>query len=189
MRTLPPRRLDSAQEGNRRAAEIERMAVGRQDHLRRVGIENILVRSERLDQRGDLGRRLVETSGDQRQLLLGHERLVALNIDNDVEPLSAKSLRLVERLPTAIRPAAVIGRGHDRAPAETGDGPFDPLVVGSHIAGIEKRSGLLIHMPDHRLASQVGQRLAGETGRGIPGGNQCKEFHSRSFDCAAPQPP
>ena len=83
----------------------------------------------------------------------------------------------------------MIGRGHDRATPETGDGPFDPLVVGSHIAGIEKRSGLLIHMSDHRLASQIGQRLAGETGRGIPGGNQCKEFHSRSFDCAAPQPP
>ena len=174
MRTLPLRRLDSAKEGNRRTAEIERMTVGRQDHLRRVGIENILVRSERLDQRGDLGRRLVETPGDQRKLLLGYERLVALNIDNDVEPLSAKGLRL---------------RGHDRATPETGDGPFDPFVVGSHIAGIEKRSGLLIHMSDHRLASQIGQRLAGETGRGIPSGNQCKEFHSRSFDCAAPQPP
>ena len=95
MRTLPLRRLDSAKEGNRRTAEIERMTVGRQDHLRRVGIENILVRSERLDQRGDLGRRLVETPGDQRKLLLGYERLVALNIDNDVEPLSAKGLRLV----------------------------------------------------------------------------------------------
>ena len=34
-----------------------------------------------------------------------------------------------------------------------------------------------------------GSGLAWETGRGIPGGNQCKEFHSRSFDCAAPQPP
>ena len=66
MRTLPLRRLDSAKEGNRRTAEIERMTVGRQDHLRRVGIENILVRSERLDQRGDLGRRLVETPGDPK---------------------------------------------------------------------------------------------------------------------------
>ena len=177
--SLPPIALRAAQVGDRRTAEVERIAVGRKHHFRRVGVEDVFVRVERFNQRRDFGGRIVETSGNQPQLFFGDERFVALDIDDRVESFAGRSLDAVEGFAAAVGSAAVFGGGHNGLSAESFDGADDPFVVARHVTVGEKGVRFFVDVPDH--AREVGQRFAWESGRCVPCRYQCQEFHVFRF--------
>jgi hypothetical protein len=67
----------------------------------------------------------------------------------------------------------MVAAGHQRFAAEGGDRLGDPLVVGgdNHTIDVSCRRGSAIDVLDHRPAGNQRERLAGETGRLVSGGD------------------
>ena len=97
-----------------------------------------------------------------------------------------------ERLEDAVGAGRVVGPRHHRPAAGLFHSRGDGLVVGGHHDPAEPAaSARRQHMHDHRLAGDIGQRLAGQPGRGHAGRDQddgvghCRTLRAASGKCVA----
>ena len=164
---LPLLWLDTAPVRDNRTAEIECITLCRDHHFRSVGIKNILLRTKRLNQSGNIGTAVLKALLYQFQLLTRDERFISLDIHNHIECRASLPLHFHQRFPAAVCTAGMFGRGHDHPAPERKHGLFNTRIVRRHIASIEHGMRLFIHMLNHRFSHQVGQRLAGEACRRV----------------------
>ena len=151
-----------------RAAEIDRLAVLVQHHLRGVRVEqrlDAILRLEGFDERSQLRSRVIEASAQTLYLLRLDEGFIAL----DIHDHSPTRPRLDISLEASVRTALVLIGGHHHLAAESGDRLGDAGVVRRHIDAVQHLGDLLIHTLDHTLPADLHQRLARETGGGISG--------------------
>ena len=99
-------------------------------------------------------------------------RQVALDVDDDVVP--ALGIEALERLEDAVGAGRVVGAGHARRSPPARSHRLDDLgLVGrDHDRAEPGLHGAAPDMDDHRLAVDVGQRLARQPGRGHAGGDE-----------------
>ena len=161
---------------HRRAAEIKRPAPrrpwGARDHgLDDVGVPDLRFIGDLGGKRADIDIRVVE----KRQCRPGQRRVegheIALDVDDGIE--TTLGVDGAEGLEDAIRARRVIGPGHHRLTPRRLHRIGD-LGLG---AGDEYRAEVRLDRPapdmdDHRLAADLGQRLAREAGRSQSGGDQ-----------------
>ena len=163
------------QVGDHRAREIECLVRAAEHDFRRIGIfqcvESVGL-GEGFDERGDVGRRIVEAAGDRLQLRGGDEGFVALYVDDDV----GVAAQFVDGFPTAVGAAAVIGRGHDGTAAEGLHRIVDARIVGGDGCVGEHLRHLLPDMPDDRFAAEPCQRFARKPCRSVTGRNDGQKF-------------
>src|SRR3954452_9849573 len=137
-------------------------------HLDHVWIGALLRFVDLGGQRRDIDCGIVERH--QRRCDVGgrDRRQIALHVNDDSHP--AFWIDYTERLENAIGAGRVIGPGHDGPPAGLFHSRRDDLVVARHHHGAEAGGfGAPEHLHDHRQAGDIGQRLAGQPGRGHPG--------------------
>ena len=98
-------------------------------------------------------------------------RQVALHVDHDVD--AVLGVERLQRLVDAVGAGGVVGPRHHGAAAGLFHRRRDRLGIGRHhrladLGGLRAAQ----HMHDHRLAGDIGQRLAGQPGRGHAGRDQ-----------------
>ena len=118
--------------------------------------------------------------GEQRRDRLGNriridERLVALHVDDDVA---------VERggdFGEPIGRAVMIGARHADLAAELLHRAGDAEIVGrdDHLRDRRRRRRAPVDVLDHRAAVDQRERLAGKSGRGESGGDECDDVECR----------
>ena len=133
----------------------------------------------------DIDCRIVERHQRRRDVGRRDRRQIALHIDDDSHP--AFWIDHTERLENAIGAGRVIGPGHDGPPAGLLHRRGDDLVVaGYHDWAELGRLGASEHLHDHRQAGDIGQRLAGQPGRGHAGRDEDEDVVGRHRKAAVP---
>ena len=163
--------------GNGVAGEVHGVVQIVRDHLHRaVGGNQVRVR-DLLLQAAEVNLRVVEQADDLAHHLRLHQRLITLNVDEQV------TLHLGGHLGHPVRTGGVVGAGHYHGNAVALAGGLNSLVVGGHIHRVQLLHlfGLAVHPPDHGAAADVRQGLAGEAGRTIACRNDTNDFHNREL--------
>jgi hypothetical protein len=166
-----PARERLARVRDRRAAEVERVAGVVAHHLDRVRVEELggVVDRDargRDRRRGALGERMREAADE-----IGRDqRLVALDVDDQLVVGQGERLG---RLREAVGARGMVGAGHDGIAAVRARRGGDALVVGRDPhrgrAALPRALGDAHH---HRLAGDVGERLARQPARRVARGNE-----------------
>ena len=163
-------------QGMARAAEVKRAANGGafgegDRHLDDIGIVALARVADRRHQGGDIDRQGSASGRERRPHQGGIERRqIALQVDDDI--VAAIGIDVGQGLEDAIGAGRVIGIGQHRPPAGDVDGVRDlPLGAGDDHRADVGLDGAPPDMHDHRLAVDVGQRLAGQAGRRHAGGH------------------
>ena len=150
------------------AGEIERAQPVRRDRraddLHHIRIGALLVLDDFGGQRRDIDRRIVQQSDRGTQIVGRIERRqIALHVHH--HPDFSVRIGDLQRLEDAVGAGGMVGAGHQRAGAGLFDRGQDRFGIGrhDHLAEV-RRLGAPDHMLDHRLAGDVGQRLAGQPG-------------------------
>src|SRR6185436_7151933 len=146
---------------NARAREVERVALRVHHDLHHVWIAERGLVVDGVAGRGHARLRFfAEQISNLRDQARGNQRLVALHVHYD---LVVPELELARRLREAIGARRMIRARHDRAMPMRLDDIEDALVVGRdvHAGGAALRRALA-HVHHHRLAGEVGERLARE---------------------------
>jgi hypothetical protein len=96
-----------------------------------------------------------------------HQRLIALDIDDDLAPQGRGHLG------ETIRARQMVGARHHRRAAKTVHGIRDSLVVGCDDDGVDRRrvGRTAVDVFDHRAARDERERLPRKTSRVVPRGN------------------
>ena len=168
-----------ARQWNRRAAEIQRVALLVHDHLDDIRIAKFLQRRNRMCCRAHAGVcPLVQQIGHgMHQQGIDH-RLITLHVDDHMAVIEAQQ---VASLGQAVAARGMVGTGQYRLDAVGGTGVDDRVVVGGHHHAYRTRSGrrgdALCHAHHHGYAGNGGQRLVGQACRGQPGRDQDGECH------------
>ena len=159
-----------ARPGQRCAAEGQGQACLVRNHLDHIGIEQRGDVLDRFSQGGDTGLRIGCQVGchlidDHRR----NQRFVALHVDHDG---IGRQTELAGHFSQAIGAGVVILTSQQHLGAKGLAGLDDARVVGGdhHTAG-RALPGLLPDVLHHGLAGDVLQRLAGQAGGGVTGGN------------------
>ncbi len=163
---------------NGRAAEIERVARGVAHDLHDVRIERLGGIVDRMAGGRDrrVGMRLEQRGHRAHQRRL-EQRLVALHVDDDlVVGQAQRAAASASRSVPVGWSARVMQRGH----AVRGDGV---ATRASSVATTTRAAPLALRAlgdaHDHRLAGDVGERLAGQARRRVARGNEDGEAHRR----------
>ena len=161
--------------GRSGAGEIERAqppgADQRADCLHDVGIRGLFLGVDFRSQRRDIDLGVGERHQHIADIVRAYGRKIALQIDDDLG-LPAR-IEGAERLKNPVRTGRVVGAGHDGFPAMGGDHGGDLGRVGcdrdpADFGGFRPAQ----HVDDHRQASHLQQRLAGQARGGHAGRNQ-----------------
>ena len=105
------------------------------------------------------------------------EGLVALDIDDAVHV--GRAAQLLEGLVEAVGAAGVVGAGEHGLAPEIQHVAQDARVVGGHHHAVEAGlPGLAHHAGNHAEAAKVDERLAGQAGGSVAGGNEAED-HTR----------
>ena len=173
----PVAAVDAAHEGNDAAREIECETVVVEHDFRRIFVFDGFHRGERLAERGDLRRRVVELAAKFLDLRGLDEGFVALHVDDDV------GLRADGRdgFLNAVGAAAMVRGSHHGASAEAFHFTENPLVVGSDKNFFDDLGNLSVNALNHGFSAEQGQWLAGEARRGVAGRDDCSIVHSSQF--------
>ena len=180
MARQPLRPFDAPQVGDHRTRKVEGARLRVEHHFRGVGIFEgfeTVRRGERPDQRGDVGRRIVEAAFHGFQLRGPDKRFVALHVDHHVVGLALFEIGF----PATVGAAFVVRRGHLGPAAESEHGIVDTLVVGGDHDVIQHARHLLIDAPNDGLAAQHRQRLARKARRGVTRRYDCDKFHRLGY--------
>jgi hypothetical protein len=142
----------------RRAAEVERAAIGAAHQLDDVRIEQFFGRRDRRRQRRHRRVVLDQRLRDRADAARGRERFVALQVDDDRVVRPAKLRRDFGQ---TVAARSVIGARHRHAHAAAGERRFDARIVGGddHLARTRGERAPR-DMQHHRLASDRQQRFS-----------------------------
>ena len=164
--------------GDRRAREVERVALVIGDHFDDVGIGDFGAVFDALLEGAHRGLVMFEQAEDGG--VDGgrvEHRLVTLNVDDDLGGRGGGGFG------DAVGAGDVIGTGHDDAGAKVLGGVANARVIGSddEAGEIARLRGTLPNVLQHSFPGDRDEGFAGESGRCVPGWNHAKnaERHNR----------
>ncbi len=161
--------------GDERAREVQRVSRQVDDDLDHVGVLEIRCIRDLVHRRAHRKLGIVQQGlHDLVDHPRVHERLVALDVDDDLH------LQAAHHLGHPVGAGVVIRRSEHGLAAEALHGRHDPLVVGGHddLAEGLRAGRLLVHVLDHRLSQDLLQRLAGQARRCVARRDDSHDSHS-----------
>jgi hypothetical protein len=175
-------RADAAREciarvGYRRPAEIERIAVVVQHDLDGVRIGELPGVAHRVRGGRHVRFPAAQQAGDLPDQQGIDQRLVALHVDDDMTGSVAPAR---SDFGQPVRPRRVTCVRHHRLVAVPRGGGRNALVVrGDQHFVRAAPAGLVSHSHHHWPSGQIDERLAGQAGGGVAGGNDYRELQRR----------
>ena len=132
---------------------------------------------ERTAKCGNHGIVVVETAAHRFNLRLMDERLIALDVDDNVKRFADFGVSLLY----AVGAALVVGRGHDGLASERLHRLIDALVVGGYINILQHLAHLLVHSLYHCFSTQHRQWLSRKACGCVAGGNDSYKIQHSHF--------
>jgi hypothetical protein len=107
----------------------------------------------------------------------GKKGQVTLNVDNNI------GLKALGDLSQAVCTGRMIGPGHCHLAADRTHRRGNPLIIGRHHNPVHTRhlAGLLVHVLNHRFATQQGQWFSWKTRRTVACRNESDNFHTQAI--------
>lgn len=164
--------------GNRRTAEIQRVAAGRAHQLHHVGIEQVVRVVHRRGQRGHLGTGALQQICNSADARSRRKRLVALQIDHAGLVVPSGNARAFGK---AVGAGKMRGAGHRHMHSwQMLDRRYDTRVVGGHPHLARTRQQCTLgHVLDHRSIADQLQRFTRQPRGSVTGGNGDNEIGRR----------